>query len=132
MMAMNNNFLFIFSHLFILIIELLFIIPSYVYVYDTSNYIIISFILQHLFLCIIILCTSQRSLFSMCYWCIWLGETLFQTRQTFILFLKESIWYSINIVSAEAPFCSWIQISNSQLYSLHDWHCQHCLLNLKR
>ena len=87
---------------------------------------------QHLFPCINILFYSHRYLVSLCCWCIWLRETLFQTQKTFLILPKGSILYSMNIVSTEAPICSWIQISNILLYSLHDRQFQHCPLSVPR
>ena len=132
-MVTKNNFLFILSHLFISSIEVLFVIfPQYVYSYDISYYLIMSITLRPLFVCIIILFTSQGYLVSLCCWCIWMSEKLFQTRKNFPLLPKESIWYSMNIVSTEAPFLIWIQISHIRLYSLNDWYYQHFPLIVPR
>ena len=68
-----------------------------------------------LFLNIDMLFTSQISLVSLCCWCILLHETLIQTQQTFLILMKGRIWDSMNLVSTEVPFCSWIQKSNIQL-----------------
>ena len=83
-----------------------------------------------LFLHINMLFTSQRSLFYLCCWCIWLRETLFQRWQTLLLLMKGRIWDSMNLVSMEAPFYSWSQIYNIGLYSLHDWNFQHFPIDL--
>ena len=77
---------------------------KYVYACEISYYLIMSFILQPLFICIIILFNIQRYLFSMCCWCIWLNGTLFWTQKTFLLLPKESIWSSMNLVSTEVIF----------------------------
>ena len=82
------------------------------------SHIVIHF--QHLFLRINLLFTSQRYLVSICCLCIWLHETLIQTNLILLLLPKEGIWDSMNIVSTETNFCIWSQISNIQLYSLHD------------
>ena len=87
---------------------------------------------QPLFLHNNLLSTSQRYLFSLCCGCIWLRKTLFPTRQTLIILPKGSIQYSTNLVSTKALFCSWSQISNILLYSLHDWHYKHCTLTVPR
>ena len=87
---------------------------------------------QHLFIHINLLFNSQISLVSLCCWCIWLRETLFQTRKSLPLLPKGSIQDSMNIVSTEATSCSWIKTFNKQLHSLHDWHCQHCPLTAPR
>ena len=130
-MVMNNIFTS-FSHFFISLIGLLFVIfPQYVYACDIRYYPIIPFIFNIYFL-ENLLFTSKIYLVSLCCWCIWLSETLFQTRQTFPLLPKGIIWYSMNRVSTESTFCSWSQISNSVLYSLHDLYLQHCLLIVPR
>ena len=69
---------------------------------------------KHLFFCINILFISQWYLVSLCYWFIWLRETLFQTWKTFLLIPKEIILYSIIIVSTEALFVAGVKylISN--------------------
>ena len=91
--------------IFISSIELLFvIIPRYVYACDIRYYTIMSLILKPLFLCIIMLFTSQIYLVFLCCLCIWMREKLFQTWQTFLILPKESIWYPMNLVSTEAPF----------------------------
>ena len=55
------------------------IIPQYEYACDICYYPIMSFIVQHLFLFIIMLLNTQWSLVLLCCWCIWLSETIFRT-----------------------------------------------------
>ena len=124
---------FFFGHLFISSIELSFIIiTKYLYASDIWYYSIMTFILQHLCLCIILLYTSQRSLVFLCSWCIWLHKTLFQTRQWVVILSKDSICDSMNILSTGVQICNWIQISNSQLLSPHGWYYQQCKLTVPR
>ena len=79
---------------------------------------------QYLFLHINLIFTSQRFLVFLCCWCIWLSEKLFQTWKTFLILPMGIIWDSVNLLSTEAHFCSWSQIFNSLIYSMHDWRCQ--------
>ena len=88
----DEEYIFCFNPFFISSIELLYMVfPQYVYACDISYYFIMSFILQPLFLLINMLLTSQKYLFSLCCWCIWLRETLIQTWETFLILPKGSI-----------------------------------------
>ena len=82
----------------------------------------ISSILQPLFLRKIILFTSQISLFFLCFWCIYMCETLFQTWQTLLLLPKDIIWDSMNLVSTEALFLIGVR------YPIADY--THCMIDI--
>ena len=66
--------------------------------------------------------TCRQFLVFIYYWCILMNNTLFQTWQTVLVFTKESVLDSMIMFSMGVPFYSLIQMSNVQLYSLHNWN----------
>ena len=124
---MNNN-IYLFLVVFFTSIDLLFMtILQYVYICDISYYSIMSFILQHLFIRIILLLIFQWYLDFLWCWCIWLRETLLQTWQKFFSFRRRAYdiqwtyfqWNRLFVVGLKYPIANF---THCMIYITNTFH----------